>query len=159
MHFSRDQGIPSKGPGIIWHGGTQPPDEVIASSGVTFQLWRLYQHAWLVCLLFPFVSLVREASVSWHFALGLIALLFFAIGYTTWPWQHSPRETIRSRAASERCSPPHSSEPAWQKSQHDCLSQRGLCAIIFLQPCRNWAHRIGWKLHGSLSKRGGYDKE
>ncbi len=63
------------------------------------------------------------------------------------------------KAASERCSPPHSSEPAWQKSQHDCLSQRGLCAIIFLSLCRNWAHRIGWKLHGSLSKRGGYDKE
>jgi two-component system sensor histidine kinase DesK len=100
MQFSRDQGIPSKGPGIIWHGGTQPPDEVIASSGVTFQLWRLYQHAWLVCLLFPFVSLVRAASVSWHFALGLIALLFFAIGYTWLMWPHpvSPGARMQSRS-------------------------------------------------------------
>ena len=99
MQFSRDQGTAANGPGIIWHGGTQPPDEVIASSGVTFQLWRLYQHAWLVCLLFPFVSLVREASVSWHFALGLIALLFFAIGYTWLMWLHpvSPGARVQSR--------------------------------------------------------------
>ena len=101
MHFSQDQSVPSKGPGLLWHGATQPPDGVIATSGVTFQLWRLYQHAWLVCLLFPFVSLASEASVSWHFALGLIALLFFAIGYTWLMWPHpvSSRAQARPRLA------------------------------------------------------------
>src|SRR6266566_7906534 len=88
MHFSRDQGIPSKGPGIIWHGGTQPPDEVIASSGVTFQLWRLYQHAWLVCLFFPLVSLMSEPRTSWRLAGGVFALLFFAASYTWLMWPH-----------------------------------------------------------------------
>ena len=33
---------------------------VIASSGVPFRLWRLYQHAWLVCLAFPLVELVQK---------------------------------------------------------------------------------------------------
>ena len=32
-------------------------DDVIASSGVAFHLWRLYQHAWPVCLVFPLVAL------------------------------------------------------------------------------------------------------
>ena len=40
--------------------GTPPAEEGIASSGIAFQLWRLYQHAWLVCLIFPLASLVRN---------------------------------------------------------------------------------------------------
>src|SRR6266851_4126963 len=55
------------------------------------------------------------------------------------------------------CSRPRSSEPAWQKSQRGSYCQRARCAIIFPQPCRNWAHRIAWKRRASLSKRDGYD--
>ncbi len=50
-------------------GGTARSDEVIASSGVTFHLWRLYQHAWLAWLFFPLVSLVREPGEPGHLVL------------------------------------------------------------------------------------------
>src|SRR5438132_11069918 len=69
-------------PSSAYPGGTQPTDEVIASSGVTFHLWRLYQHAWLACLFFPLVSLVREPGSPWHLVLGLVALGFFATCFT-----------------------------------------------------------------------------
>src|SRR5229473_1457293 len=58
--------------------GTQPAEEGIASSGIAFQLWRLYQHAWLVCLIFPLASLVRDPLPVWHLALGGVALVGFA---------------------------------------------------------------------------------
>ena len=66
----------------VYPGGAIRSDEVIASSGVTFHLWRLYQHAWLTCLFFPLVSLVREPGSTWHLVLGLVALGFFATSYT-----------------------------------------------------------------------------
>jgi len=53
---------------------------VIASSGVSFRLWRLYQHAWLVCLAFPLVELVQKPITPWHRTLGLLALTGFAVG-------------------------------------------------------------------------------
>jgi len=81
-------------------GGTQPAEEVIASSGVTFHLWRLYQHAWLVCLFFPLVSLVREPPALWHLVLGLFALLFFATSYTWLMWPHPASQGARVRARS-----------------------------------------------------------
>src|SRR5207248_3085757 len=38
---------------------------LVVSSGIPFHLWRLYQHFWLVCLLFPIVSLpMRSAFVA-----------------------------------------------------------------------------------------------
>ncbi len=81
--------------------GTPPADEGIASSGITFRLWRLYQRFWLLCLLFPLISLVREPQAFWHLALGLFSLLFFVASYTwlTWPHpvtQHRPTR-MRSR--------------------------------------------------------------
>ena len=57
--------------------GAQAPDEVIASSGFTFQLWRLYQHAWLVCLFFPLVSLVSQPQAPLRLAIGIAALVLF----------------------------------------------------------------------------------
>ena len=63
-----------KGPDITRPGMPLSPDEGIASSGVTFHLWRLYQHAWLVCLFFPLAQLVREPVSPWQVALRLLAL-------------------------------------------------------------------------------------
>ena len=100
MHISREQGTPEKGPGIGRPSGTPSSDEGIASSGVTFQLWRLYQHAWLVCLFFPFVSLVREPSPWWRLVLGLCALLFFATSYTWLMWPHPASQGARGRIRS-----------------------------------------------------------
>ena len=82
-------------------GAARPSDEAIASSGVTFHLWRLYQHAWLVCLFFPLAALVREPAALGRLALGLVALFCFAVSYTWLMWPHPAyrrgRERVRSR--------------------------------------------------------------
>ncbi len=80
--------------------GTQPAEEGIASSGIAFQLWRLYQHAWLVCLLFPLASLVRDPLPVWHLALGGVALVGFAASYTWLMWPHPASQGARLRARS-----------------------------------------------------------
>ena len=101
MQISQRQREQTRGTAVASPGGTPPRDEGIAFSGVTFQLWRLYQHAWLVCLLFPLVVLVQEPSPWWRLVLGLCALLVFAVGYTWLMWPHpaslGARERIRSR--------------------------------------------------------------
>ena len=71
---------------------------VIASSGIAFTLWRLYQHFWLVCLLFPFVSLIRTPGSPEHLVFGLGALVFFAVSYTWLMWAHPVSRAVQSRA-------------------------------------------------------------
>ncbi len=81
-------------------GGTLSANEGIASSGITIRVYRLYQRFWLLCLLFPLISLVREPPAFWHLALGLFSLLFFAASYTwlTWPHPANPRRPTRMRS-------------------------------------------------------------
>ena len=81
-------------------GGVQATDEVIVSSGVTFHLWRLYQHAWLVCLFFPLVSLVSQPLTPLHLAVGLFSLLFFAASYSWLMWPHPASQGVRMRTHS-----------------------------------------------------------
>ena len=81
-------------------GGTQPAEEGIASSGIAFQLWRLYQHAWLVCLIFPLAQLLRDPLPVWHLALGGVALVGFAASYTWLMWPHPASQGARLRARS-----------------------------------------------------------
>src|SRR5258708_16837229 len=80
--------------------GTQPAEEGIVSSGIAFQLWRLYQHTWLVCLIFPLASLVRDPLPVWHLALGGVALVGFAAIYTWLMWPHPASQGSRLRARS-----------------------------------------------------------
>jgi two-component system, NarL family, sensor histidine kinase DesK len=92
--------IRARGERISCPAGREPTDEVIASSGITFHLWRLYQHAWLVCLLFPFASVVREPLSLWRLIAGLLALLFFAASYTWLMWPHPASLEARTRSRS-----------------------------------------------------------
>src|SRR6266853_625028 len=100
MQITRNPGTREKGPDIARPGGTLSSDEGIASSGVTFTLWRLYQHAWLVCLFFPLVSLVREPPATFRLVLGLVALLVFAVSYTWLIWPHPASQGAQARARS-----------------------------------------------------------
>src|SRR4030088_1160465 len=75
-------------------------EEMIASSGVTFQLWRLYQHAWLVCLLFPLAQVLREPISPWQVVVRGLALIGFATGYTWLMWPHPASQKTRARARS-----------------------------------------------------------
>ncbi len=73
---------------------------MIASSGIAFKLWRLYQHFWLVCLLFPLVSLVRTPGSSIRLGLGLGALICYAASYTWLMWSHPVSRAAQSRTRS-----------------------------------------------------------
>jgi len=90
--------IRAKGRGITCPAGRAPVDEGIASSGVTFHLWRLYQHAWLVCLIFPLAQVVREPISPWQVDLRLCSLLGFAAGYTWLMWPHPASQKTRARS-------------------------------------------------------------
>src|SRR5689334_2864934 len=78
--------------------GTARSEEMIASSGVTFQLWRLYQHAWLVCLIFPLASVAREPISPWQVVVRGLALIGFATGYTWLMWPHPASQKTRASA-------------------------------------------------------------
>jgi two-component system sensor histidine kinase DesK len=80
--------------------GSVHSEEMIATSGVTFQLWRLYHHAWLVCLVFPLIALLRKPISLGHLTLGLLALIGFAAGYTWLMWPHPASEKTRVQARS-----------------------------------------------------------
>src|SRR5712692_5510967 len=80
--------------------GMEGAEAPIASSGVSFQLWRLYQHFWLLCLFFPLAALLRAPISPWHFVLGLFALLFFAASYTWLMWPHPVSWGARARTQS-----------------------------------------------------------
>ena len=80
------------------HGERTRSEDGIASSGVTFQLWRLYQHAWLVCLIFPLAQVVGEPISPWQVGLRLFSLLGFAAGYTWLMWPHPASQQTRARA-------------------------------------------------------------
>jgi two-component system, NarL family, sensor histidine kinase DesK len=73
---------------------------LIASSGIPFQLWRLYQHFWLVCLLFPIASLVQTPLPPARLFLALAALVFFAVSYTWLMWPHPASSGARKRSRS-----------------------------------------------------------
>src|SRR5260370_42329419 len=82
--------------------GTVRSDELIASSGLTFHLWRLYQRAWLACLFFPLVSLVRERGEPGHLVLGFVALGWYAASYTWLMWPHPVHWAAQARIRSWR---------------------------------------------------------
>src|SRR3989440_3079038 len=82
--------------------GTTRSDEVIASRGVTFHSWRLYRDAWLACLFFPLVSLVRQPGSPWHLVLGLVALGWYAASYTWLMWPHPVHWAAQARIRSWR---------------------------------------------------------
>ena len=99
MQTRDKQKRPKNRGGTVGSGGTQKAEEVIAESGITFRLWRLYQHFWLFCLFFPLASLVSKPDPLPRLALGSAVLLFFAISYTWIMWPH-PTSMRRVRARS-----------------------------------------------------------
>jgi len=77
--------------------GAQEP---VASSGISFHLWRLYQHFWLLCLLFPIISLVQAHPAPVRLLVAVVALVFFATSYTWLMWPHPASSGARVRAQS-----------------------------------------------------------
>jgi two-component system sensor histidine kinase DesK len=77
-----------------------PAEDGISASGLSFHLWRLYQHAWLVCLLFPLLDLLRAPLAPGRLGLGLSTLVVFATGYTWLMWPHPASWAASARSQS-----------------------------------------------------------
>ena len=79
----------------------QEPSEIVASSGISVRLWRLYAQAWLVCLLFPIVFLIQTSLAPGRLFLAVSGLIIFVVVYTWFMWPHplssGPRADSRFR--------------------------------------------------------------
>ncbi|MCQ3975227.1 MAG: sensor histidine kinase [Anaerolineae bacterium] len=72
--------------------------EVVASSGISVRLWRAYAQTWLVCLLFPIISLVQTPLTPVRFFIALAGLVIFVITYTWFMWPHPLTHKVRLRS-------------------------------------------------------------
>jgi two-component system sensor histidine kinase DesK len=88
---------PRRAKGSICRKRVETNDDAITESGVTFHLWRLYQHFWLFCVFFPLASLLSRPDPLVRLAVGSTALLFFAISYTWIMWPHPASQGARTR--------------------------------------------------------------
>ena len=90
--------------GYAWLGRRlttmEDAQEPVASSGIPFHLWRLNHHFWLVCLLFPIISLVQTPLAPVRLYPALAALVFFAVSYTWLMWHHPASSGARKRSRS-----------------------------------------------------------
>jgi two-component system, NarL family, sensor histidine kinase DesK len=70
---------------------------VIVAGGISLRLWRLYAQAWLVCLFFPILALIRQRPTPAQLLLALAGLAIFVIVYTKVMWSHPLRSGPRDR--------------------------------------------------------------
>ncbi|MCQ3976033.1 MAG: sensor histidine kinase [Anaerolineae bacterium] len=71
--------------------------EIVASSGISTRLWRLYAQTWLVCLLFPIIFLVQTPLALGYLFIALAGLGIFVVIYTWFMWPHPLTDKVGLR--------------------------------------------------------------
>jgi len=71
--------------------------EIIAASGISVRIWRLYAYFWLVCLLFPIYSLARTPPAGLHLMVASLGLAIFTAVYVWIMWPHPLNKRARAR--------------------------------------------------------------
>jgi two-component system sensor histidine kinase DesK len=79
-------------------GGADSPDAIMMSSGISLRLWRLYAYFWLVCLLFPILTLMQSHPTPLRLFLALAGLAIFVVSYFWVMWPHPLGSSTRTRA-------------------------------------------------------------
>jgi two-component system, NarL family, sensor histidine kinase DesK len=64
---------------------------LVVASGISPRLWRLYAQAWLICLLFPILTLIQQRPPIFSLLLAVAGLAIFVACYTTIMWSHPLR--------------------------------------------------------------------
>lgn len=61
--------------------------EIINSSGISVRTWRLYAYFWLVCLVFPILSLLQTRPSGLPLAISIFGLVVLTViyGWVMWP--------------------------------------------------------------------------
>ncbi len=77
--------------------GVFDPRQIIASSGISVRLWRLYAQAWLVCLVFPIIFLVQTPLAPSSLLIAVAGLVGFIVVYTWFMWRHPLENETRIR--------------------------------------------------------------
>lgn len=70
--------------------------EIIAASGISIRLWRLYAYFWLVCLLFPILTLIQTPPQGLHLLIAPSGLIIFTTAYFWVMWPHPLNERGRT---------------------------------------------------------------
>jgi two-component system, NarL family, sensor histidine kinase DesK len=81
---------------------TPKTPEIIASSGISVRLWRLYAQAWLVCLVFPILYLVQTPLPPLRLLVAFLGLGLFVILYTWFMWPHPLKHPAHTQAGFQR---------------------------------------------------------
>jgi two-component system sensor histidine kinase DesK len=71
--------------------------EMVEASGISPRLWRLYAQAWLICLLFPILTLIQLRPPLLHLLLASAGLAVFVASYTRIMWRHPIHAQARDR--------------------------------------------------------------
>src|SRR5215208_756628 len=71
--------------------------EIIAASGISARLWRLYAYFWLVCLFFPILSLIETPPSGLDLLIAVIGLIAYVVTYFWVMWPHLLDEGRRAR--------------------------------------------------------------
>ena len=80
--------------------GAAERQEIVASSGISVRLWRLYASFWLICLVFPMLALAQTQLPPMQLLLALAGLLIFVASYVWVMWPHPLSSAGRARAQS-----------------------------------------------------------
>ena len=71
--------------------------EIIAASGISVRLWRLYAYFWFVCLVFPIFSLIQTPSKGVQLFITVSGIIVFVSTYFWVMWPHPVRDWARTR--------------------------------------------------------------
>ncbi len=70
--------------------------EIIAASGISSRLWRLYAYFWLICLIFPILALIQTPPAGWHVLPAVFGLIVFTAFYSWIMWPHPLNDRKRT---------------------------------------------------------------
>jgi two-component system sensor histidine kinase DesK len=71
--------------------------KMIAASGISVRLWRLYAYFWLVCLVFPILSLIQTPLLGLHLLIAILGLIIFTAIYFWVMWPHPLNDQVQVR--------------------------------------------------------------
>jgi two-component system sensor histidine kinase DesK len=71
--------------------------EIIAASGISVRLWRLYAYFWFVCLVFPLFSLIKTPPSGLRLFITVAGIIIFVSTYSWVMWPHPASDQTRTR--------------------------------------------------------------
>ena len=97
LNGEKAQDISNKSPMTTSDGDGPKLMEIIAASGISVRLWRLYAYFWLICLFFPILSLIQTPPPGLGLPVTIAGLIAFVATYFWVMWPHPLDDGGRAR--------------------------------------------------------------